>query len=121
MPHFTDITRSSQTFSLNTLQFTRNDHKRERKCRINKREFKNLRKTECTTNRIENTKKFRRKTITTYKICTATQGSQQLIYRGEIQNVIKNKLTEKERPNALMKLTTNDYVCDAQKLTWKKK
>ena len=46
--------------------------------------------------------------------------SQQLIYKGEIQNVI-NKLTEKERPNALMKLTINDYVCHAQKLTCKKK
>ena len=80
----------------------------------------NLRKTECTTNRIENKQKFRCKTITTHKICTATQGSQQLIYKGEIQNVIK-KLTEKERLNALMKLTTNDYVCDAQKLTCKKK
>ena len=82
---------------------------------------KKLKKTRMTKKRIENKQKFRRKTITTYKICTATQGSQQLIYKGEIQNVIKNKLTEKERPNALMKLTTNDYVCDAQKLTCRKK
>ena len=40
--------------------------------------------------------KFRRKTITTYKICTATQGSQQLIYKGEIQNFIK-KINRKRK------------------------
>ena len=85
--------------SFNTLQLTRNGHKREKKkYRINKRELKNLRKTECTTNRIENTQKFISENITTCNIFTATLRRQQLIYKGEIQTLIKI-LTERERPN----------------------
>ena len=76
--------------SFNTLQLTRNGHKREKKkYRINKRELKNLRKTECTTNRIENTQKFISENITTCNIFTATLRRQQLIYKGEIQNFTK--------------------------------
>ena len=45
-----------------------------------------------------NRKKIQRQKYTTSKICTATPGSQQLIYKGEIQTLIKI-LTERERPN----------------------
>ena len=45
-----------------------------------------------------NRKKIQRQKYTTYNICTATLGSQQLIYKGEIQTLIKI-LTERERPN----------------------
>ena len=37
-----------------------------------------------------NRKQAKSENIITNKICTATPGSQQLIYKGEKQNVIKN-------------------------------